>query len=186
MTTDIKAKASYFQWIRGEQIGKIVKSFGETFIDDNIEFMIFEDGSQCNTALIGEWLAPIEGPQNALILPEPDPIQKPANNMPGHSNTPPPPTQKAPIVKANPIHDLLRVSKKKKMKIQLNLEVEMPSEDLIKVINDSYDNGSSEIGNFLVASISQEVIMEQIEKILRSKLEEITKKKRITKNESIS
>jgi hypothetical protein len=182
MTTD--KKTSYFQWIRGEQIGKIVKSFGETFIDDNIEFMIFEDGSQCNTALIGEWLSPIDGPQNALILPEPDPIQKPVNNMPGHSNPPPAP-QKAQAV-SNPIHDLLRVSKKKKMKIQLNLEVEMPSEDLIKVINDSYDNGSSEIGNFLVASVSQEVIMEQIEKILRSKLEEITKKKRTIKNESIS
>lgn len=181
MTTD--KKTSYFQWVRGEQIGKIVKSFGETFIDDNIEFMIFEDGSQCNTALIGEWLSPIEGPQNALILPEPDPIQKPVNNIDRHSH--PPPSQKAQVA-SNPIHDLLRVSKKKKMKIQLNLEVEMPSEDLIKVINDSYDNGTAEIGNFLVASINQEVIMEQIEKILRSKLEEITKKKRITKNESIS
>ena len=80
----------------------------------------------------------------------------------------------------------MKKSKKKKMKIQLNLEVEMPSEELIKVINDSYDNGSSEIGNFLVASVSQEAIMEQIEKILRLKLEEITKKKRIAKNESIS
>ena len=177
MTTD--KKTSYFQWIRGEQIGKIVKSFGETFIDDNIEFIIFEDGSQCNTALIGEWLSPIDGPQNALILPEPDPIPQPV------AVAKPTPVRKEASV-SNPIHDLLRVSKKKKMKIQLNLEVEMPSEDLIKVINDSYDNGSSEIGNFLVASVSQEVIMEQIEKILRSKLEEITRKKRIIKNESIS
>lgn len=179
MTNVVKNKPM-FQWIRGDRMGTIVKSTGETVIDGNMEFMVFEDGSQCNIQLIGEWILPIDNAENAPYMPEPP--QQPRNV---------PVPVKEPIIErqvasSNPVHDLLKMSKKKSMKMQLSITVEIPSEDLIKVIHDSYPNGSKHIGDYLVSTIDQNSITKQIETLLRAKVDEVTvtKKKRLVKNES--
>jgi len=159
----------FFQWIRGEKAGMIVKSTGSTFIDDdNMEYLVFEDGTQCNTMLIGEWILPLDSPNDAYMLEEPTAIP----SKPAQLEVPPPPPTKA----INPIHDLLEMSKKHDTSISVKIEVKMPSEDLMKVIQDSYDNGADLIGDYLI-STNKEDILEQIEEIIRARVTDATHKK---------
>jgi hypothetical protein len=45
-----------YQWTKGEKQGSVVKTDGDTFIEDNIEFLVFKDGSMINAALVSEML----------------------------------------------------------------------------------------------------------------------------------
>lgn len=162
----------YFQWIRGEKAGQIVKSSGSTYIDDdNMEFMVFEDGTQCNTLLIGEWILPLDNPGEGFMLEEPKVQPQPPVVDMGL------PYQERGIPeKVNPIHDLLEMSKKHDTSISVKIELKMPSEELMKVIQDSYENGSGLIGDYLI-STNREAILEQIEEIIRERVIEATHKK---------
>lgn len=157
----------YFQWIRGERAGQVVKSSGSTYIDDdNMEFLVFEDGTQCNTILIGEWILPLDSPAEGYILDEPK--ARPMANVP--------PQELGTPEKVNPIHDLLEMSKKYDTSVSVKIELKMPSEDLMKVIQDSYENGGDLIGDYLI-STNKIDILEQIEEIIRARVVEATQKK---------
>jgi hypothetical protein len=161
----------YFQWIRGERVGQVVKSSGSTYIDDdNMEFLVFEDGTQCNTILIGEWILPLDSPAEGYILDEPKAWPETTHPM----VFVPPQEQK--MQKVNPIHDLLEMSKKYDTSVSVKIELKMPSEDLMKVIQDSYENGGDLIGDYLI-STNKIDILEQIEEIIRARVVEATQKK---------
>jgi hypothetical protein len=169
-------KPMVFQWIKGESQGKFVRSTGKTVNDGMTEYLIFEDGSQCNVQLIGEWLIPME-------VPDPYVAAKPATQP--EAPTPQPISQKeAPAPISNPVYDLLKMSKKKPSKIQLNITIDMPSEELIKIIEDSYEGGEESIKEYLVSTVDQKSVMKQIEEILGQKVQATIKKKKVAKNES--
>lgn len=186
MITDTQEKkVIMFQWTRGDRMGQIVKAI-DTVVDDNMEFFVFEDGSQCNTKLVGEWIVPIESIYDAPILVnEIQDLQMIRDQGGRMEKLEPFKTMETKSESPNPIYDLLKISKKKPVKLQLTISVEMPAEELIKVVQESYANGSKLIGDYLTSSVDQSSVMKQIETILRSKVEEVTKKKR-TKNENIS
>ena len=165
-------KPQMFQWVRGDQMGKIVTAV-TTINDDNMEFFVFEDGSQCNTQLVGEWILPISNPAEAPYLPEPEPIKAPRQEevVKKEVKTQPP-------AELNPVYDLLEMSKKKKTKMQITLDLEMPSDELIKVIVDSYNGGDTHIANYLVRSVNNDSVMDQIRLIVKQKVDAVTKKKR--------
>jgi hypothetical protein len=172
-------KPGMFQWVRGERMGQIIKSTGETIIDDNIEYLIFEDGSQCNMQLVGEWIVPIESAANAAFVVDPQP-----NQIMRHTQRTESPVATQQQAGSNPVFDLLNRSKKKNVKMEISITVSMPSDELIKVIDDSYENGTRLIGEYLVDSVDQNVLMKQVEAILFKKVEEVTKKRKKA-NESI-
>ena len=60
-----------YQWIKGENIGDVVKSNGDTLLEGNIEFLIFTNGTRCNTALITEYLQeiPSDHIDDLILLP---------------------------------------------------------------------------------------------------------------------
>lgn len=166
-------KPGTFQWVRGERLGEIVKSTGKSIIDGDTEYIIFEDGSQCNMGLVGEWIVPIE---SAAIHMNPQPDQSlriQQKNESANHNT-----------GSNPVFDLLNRSRKKSAKMEISITVSMPSDELIRVIDDSYENGTRSIGEYLVNSVDQTILMKQVETILFKKVEEVTKKRRKA-NESI-
>lgn len=161
-------KPSMFQWVRGENLGKIAKSTGKTIIDDDIEYIVFEDGTWCNTQLLGEWIVPIENAANAAFFADQSSSIQQKNEPAG----------------PNPVFDLLNRSKKKSSKMEISITVSMPSDELIRVIDDSYENGTRLIGEYLVNSVDQNMLMKQVEAILFKKVEEVTKKRKKV-NESI-
>lgn len=149
-----------FQWIKGESLGKFVRSTGKTYSDGRDEFLIFEDGTQCNANLIGEWIIPMDAP---------------APTTPGFVAAPvvSPVEKAAPI--QNPVHSLLEKSKKQSTCIEIKLYIDMPSADLLRVVNDSYDDGESHIQNYLVSTVDQEKIMKQIKDIVGDRVSAIVK-----------
>jgi len=180
--TETASKQKTFQWIKGDYEGKI-STVVDTFIEDNIEFLVFEDGSQCNSALIGEYIINIPEGESPRI-----PV---VTNQELHQKR-----QAEPVLKeykeaavdklTHPVHDLLKISKKKKTKLEISIDIDMPSDELIRIINDSYENGDDIIGEYLVSAINQQIIMSQIENLVKLNIKQISTPKKTIKNESNS
>jgi hypothetical protein len=175
-----------FQWIKGDYEGKLVTVI-DTFVEDNIEWLIFQDGSQCNSALIGEFIVPV--PQganpplpvsNGMPKPKPQPVaQKPTETAKSVAVEPTP-------VSAHPIHNLLSMSKKKQVKLEITIGVDMPSEDLLKVMIGEFPDGADIIGDYLVSTIDQENMMSQIKSLLKARIKQVNTRKKPIKNENLS
>ena len=68
-----------YQWIKGEKAGDVVKSTGDTILEGNIEFLIFTNGSRCNTSLLGDMLIEVasDNPDDLMMMTnemEPQPV----------------------------------------------------------------------------------------------------------------
>lgn len=161
-----------FQWIKGESLGKFVRSTGKTYSDGMDEYLIFEDGTQCNANLIGEWIIPMDAPA---------PVTPGFVAQPTVVNPPNPAMEAAPI--QNPVHSLLEKSKKQSTCIEIKLYIDMPSPELLRVVNDSYEDGESHIQNYLVSTVNQDTIMEQIAAILGDRVNTIVNPVKSTKYE---
>ncbi len=168
-------------------MGQIMQSTGDTVVDDNMEFLVFEDGSQCNVQLIGEWVVPIDSINDAPYVEEPSQLLVDRGGEVkrvdhSHQNTErAQETVKAPVSITNPVHELLKISKKKTVKLQFTFEVEMPPEDLIRVVNDSYDNGIDTMCEYLISTANHDKVLEQMNAAVREKIVDVTKKRRTTK-----
>lgn len=163
-----------FQWIKGDYEGRLV-SVIDTFVEDNIEWLVFQDGSQCNSALIGEFIAPVQpGTQPPLPVVSGIAPTKPKTapvpvEAPKPESTATVAVQPNPIA-AHPIHDLLRMSKKKQVKLQVTVSVDMPSEDLLKVMIGEFPDGADIIKDYLASTIDQENLMSQIKTLLKANI----------------
>jgi hypothetical protein len=61
----------------------------------------------------------------------------------------------------------------------------MPSDELIKVIVDSYDGGDTHIADYLVASINMDSVMKKIQEIAKQRVDQVAKKKRVKNEQAI-
>ena len=57
-----------YQWTKGDRVGSIVKSIGESFIEDNIEYIVFNDGTMVNSSLMGEFLIEIPSETEGMLI----------------------------------------------------------------------------------------------------------------------
>ena len=158
-----------YQWIKGENIGDVVKSNGDTLLEGNIEFLIFTNGTRCNTALITEYLQeiPSDHIDDLILLPNEfkvvDPIKdvtkkKDLNKLPTNvvvSNLEKP---MLPITSDSPLVALLSTSKKRKEKINIDVEISLPPTDLLKVVAASFDDGEKQIFDYLVNELASSQI----------------------------
>jgi len=165
-----------FQWIKGENLGKFVRSTGKTFNDGLEEYVVFEDGTQCNTKLIGEWVIPMD-------VPNPSGRKNSESPTPAVQAVPDTATNTTSSVE-NPVYDLLQKSKKQSTKIRLEITIDMPSDDLIRIVNESYEGGENHIRNYLVSTVNQNSVMSQIEDILGERVKTTVNKKKSTNNEN--
>ncbi len=187
-----------YQWIKGEKAGNIVTSDGTTVLENNQEFLIFQDGSRCNTALMGDYIMEItvnsNGEHDLILLNEiaPTPIQrvekpKASPNISATYVESPKENKKL----SSPVFDLLSTAKKEKRKLNLYIEIEFPSVELLKVISSSYENGTQLINDYIISelthsqdsSIKSQIASELMKDII-NKPTKITKTPKV-KNESI-
>jgi hypothetical protein len=152
-----------YQWIKGEKAGNVVKSDGTTIMEGNIEFIVFGDGSRCNTTLLGDYIMEIASDhQDDLILLNevaPVPVQRVIKN-----DTPQPKPEPVKVKQSqqSPVDSLLLGAKKKKQKVLISVDVDVPTPDLLKVVADSFEDGEKHISNYLKSSLDSDKIKDQI------------------------
>ena len=143
-----------YQWIKGEHIGQIRKSDGSTITEGNLEFLVFTDGSRCNTSLINDYIIQIESedPSDLILLNDlaPQPLTRVEESKPTFSPPPVAPQQvtETPI-SLSPLESILHTSKKVKKRVTITVEVEVPPADLIKVVAASFEDGDKQVLKYL-------------------------------------
>jgi len=164
-----------YQWIKGEKAGDVVKSTGDTILEGNIEFLIFTNGSRCNTSLLGDMLIEVasDNPDDLMMMTnemEPQPVMvAPPKPKPAPVQKDVPVKKEEPTVAlkevTSPVVSLLSSSKKTKEKVTIAVEMELPPAELLKVVSASFEDGEKQIFDYLVNGLSpdqNEAIRKQI------------------------
>lgn len=176
-----------FQWLKGEKAGEFVRWNGEIHNDGYLNFLIFEDGSRANEELLGDYFIEVAGEHDGFVdiemmkpqptfQPLPQQHNPPLQRVNASADKPFEPNNRAP---ENPISRLLLDSKKVNTKIKLDLELDIPSSELMKVLADSYEEGEEHVLEFLASTIS--VMRMEAAKQIWS---DIKKKQKSNKNET--
>lgn len=177
---EANAKIETYQWVLGEDFGKVVKTNGDIISEDGDTYIMFTDGSRANTSLIGEYLMLLENPNEPLVMLNelsPQPVVRKQPQQPVQKQE----KQIDKIQKQqSPIEILLKGSKKRNVAINLKLDIELPPDSLINVLKESYKNSKDEILNYIISNINDDYvkskIKEHVQKILFTKKIKNTKK----------
>lgn len=173
-----------YQWIKGERAGSFVKWDGDITDDGGINFLSFTDGSRVNEELMNEYIIEVpseEEPFYDVEFATPQPnhvphvvVKQSQQEKPKESTT---------VSTGNSlIANLLNDSKKTKTTVNIGIVTDIPSVDLMKVLADSYDNGESQVLEYLAIHLDIEDIRKQIAKQIW--LQAFSKRKKI-KNETV-
>jgi hypothetical protein len=173
-----------YQWIKGDHAGTVVKS-DATVLEENIEYIVFKDGSRCNTALLGDYLIEVmsDHPDDLILLNDlaHQPLQK-AQPAPRSQ----PIIQSTPIAQTHdPLESLLNTAKKTKKKFAILIEAEVPNDELLKVVASSFESGEDRLRDYLINNISQEQIKKIKEQIANSVMTSVFSKRKNAKNEKL-
>jgi hypothetical protein len=180
----------YFQWIKGDNAGKVVEWEGSmTVTPEGKPSLIFKDGTTGEESLLNDFFVEVASPNqwDLVLLPETSiaPSQPNASNPtqpiiydsqedPDIIVARPPagwvPPKRAERVKADepiketqsPIFKLLADSKKTDTVVNVSVDTEVPSAELMRVLSDSYENGQEEVLKYLASTLDLEEIKMQI------------------------
>lgn len=189
--TDTSLKT--FQWIKGEKAGSFVKWGGDIKDEDGMNFLLFEDGTRANEELLGDYIMEVPSENEPFYmtdLMEQRQYEKDRQAMNGQvlpnnvhvESLPHPGNFQGHQQVESPIAKLLKDSKKTKSSIGINIVVDIPPVDLMKVLSDSYEDGEKQVLDYLSASLNIEDIKRQIaHQIWVNSF----KKKKTTRNETI-
>jgi hypothetical protein len=171
-----------YQWTKGDKQGQVVKTIGEKFIEDNIEYLVFNDGSMINSALINEFLMEIPSEDEAILMHDlaPEPMQR-VERKPKPAPAPVQ-TNYVQHIELSPLERLLLDSKKTKETFTIDLKLEMPSVELMKVLAASYDDGEEQVLRFLASSLKFEDIKDSVAQQIKQKAFAKEPKQRTTKS----
>lgn len=151
-----------FQWLKGDKAGEFVKWEGEIVNDGGMNFLLFEDGSRGNEELMGDYFMEVANEENGFV--DSEMMKAQPNNIPRENNPPlhrvkqPEPTQLSPIAK------LLKDSKKSKSTINIEIVVDIPPADLMRILSESYEDGEKQVLEYLASNVDAEDLRIQIAK----------------------
>ena len=138
-----------YQWIKGDNQGTI-----EEYASTKGKFIEFKSGRRCNKALVGEYINKID--LDNTVLEFEDPLQVIKNPSKVKPITPIPAKTANPIEKvSSPIIPLFEKSKKKKTKLNVRVEMELPSKEFLEVLQESWEEDILSIqAEFIVSKIA--------------------------------
>jgi hypothetical protein len=154
-----------FQWIKGDDAGKVVKWDGTIEEIDGVgNFLVFSDSTRANESLLNDFILEIANENDLILLPEPKPLPR-ENNPPMQRVQ----LESAPISQqiekpVSPMHRLLAESRKTKTTVNISLVSDMPPTDLMRVLADSYDDGEQQILEYISANLNVEDLKAQVAK----------------------
>mgnify|MGYP001170706250 CR=1 FL=1 len=132
-------KGQKFQWAKGENQGKL-----EIYSTNDGEFMEFESGRRCNQSLIGDFIVQIN--DESEILEFDDPLTKVVK--PKATKVVKPEKVAAKVIKEtlkSPLIPLLDKTKKRKTKINLRLDISLPSKAFLNVMEENFEEDIIEV-----------------------------------------
>jgi hypothetical protein len=156
---DALSKYSKFQWIKTENQGNVVE-FKDVVESGNSIFVEFTDGSRCNYDLLDEFMLKVSGESELLDFSK-DVPPDPKKNMSATASI----GKKA--VAVNPIHALLNKQKPNVVGIEIAMEINIPPQDLYKVICESFENSEDEIINYIVTGLDVDVIRSSVKEAIK-------------------
>jgi hypothetical protein len=181
----------YYQWIKGDNAGKVVTWTGETYNDEVLEtnYIVFNDGSRANTEIIGDFLLEVksEKDEDLILQDELKPVvqQKNINKE----------VIKEAVkeivreeIKMSPIHQVLSDSKKTKTTVSVSIVVDIPPPNLMSILTETYPGGEDEVLRYISNSINIESVREQIAKqiwLTAFDINKIQKRKTLKNGEKI-
>lgn len=149
-----------YQWVKGDRAGDVVKTDGTILQEGDINFLMFTDGTRCNENLLGDFILEVasENEEDLILLKEiaPEPLTRVTTTP-----TPPAVEKKPPVKKSeSPLVSLLSTAKKSPKKIKIEVTIDVPPYDLIRVLASSFDDGNEQILNYLTSTFTPEMIDE--------------------------
>lgn len=158
-TTEVSQK--WFQWVKGDNVGKIVEWTGDNLHDEHLEinFLMFKDGSRVNDELLGEWIIEIAYPGETTH----QPIRKePRVKTQAPAETPVSKVSETDAKPISPVYQILKDSKKSKVTINISLLVETPPANLMSVLAETYQDGEDKVLDYISQSINIDDLKQQI------------------------
>ena len=170
---------SVYQWIKGDRTGEMVKFKEITQDDTGDQFVNFTDGTRIRGALFQEYLIPSEVEiDNDEIFGRNVPVSNDRRLQVGNVsvNTVYAVTPKR---SESPIRVLLEKQKPNWVKINIELEINIPTKELYEILSNSFEEAEKEIIEFC----TEELEMEDIKKALGETLKKIYTSKKSRGNE---
>jgi hypothetical protein len=185
--------SSIFEWVKADREGDVCK-FKEFTVVNGEEYVVFNDNSRIKTILLGDVVLKHQH-ESQLLGKELKPAPKPevtedepfefpivsdltdaAKHAPKKLNfvadsgigsyAPPQPTQP----KADsPIASILGKSKKKKQKVTLEIQMELPSAEVLSIIRENFEGSDEELYDFFVEKIDRKKFVSAIISAIQNK-----------------
>jgi len=156
---------STFEWVKTERAGDVSK-FKELKIENNVEYLVFQDNTRVNTALLGDVILQHRDP--SAVLGAELRIEKPTAEV--KSNPQPISRVQTAATFTNPttqssysaITAILDKAKKKKKKVQFELVMDIPSADVLSIVRDNFDASDEDLFEFFVEKIDKKKFVASI------------------------
>lgn len=171
---ELDLKNSNFQWIKGENMGKIER-FGSVTQEGNLKFVNFSEGNRINLEVLGEFMdifpATLHSfdpePTKQLEMTSPPPGKGKVNSI----NYGDPVTG----VEESPIYKLLRKQKPNWVNVNISLKLNLPTKSLYGVLTSSFEDAENEIASYVTEGIELEDIKQAISESIKSSFYETKK-----------
>jgi len=130
---------SYFEWIKTERMGDVSR-FKEFVIENGVEYIVFQDNTRVNSALVGDVILMHKYADEVMggLSSEFERVNEPIRNIPQPIQQP-----KANI--QSPIVAILDKAKRKRKKVTFELVMELPSSEILGIVKENFDASDEEL-----------------------------------------
>ena len=155
LTREETLAKSVFQWVKTERAGDI-SQFKEILLENGVEYIVFQDNTRVNSALIGDVVLQNVNSDETLLMNDAFEKISPPPVINRQAITPSPArTVNAHEDKISPVTSILDKSKKKKKKIQFEFVLEIPSAEVLSIIKENFEASDDELFDYFVSKLDK-------------------------------
>jgi hypothetical protein len=156
---------SHFEWVKTERQGDVCR-FQTILFENEVEYVLFTDGTRIRTDLIGDIVLAHQYPEEilgftpeAMDTPYTDPILSQQPLITQHATR---------VIETDPVVAILEKTKKRTEKITLTLNLKIPAPDLYNVIKENFDNTDEILLNSVMDQIHDNLLRDALKKELQT------------------
>lgn len=173
--------SSIFEWVKSEKQGDICR-FREFAIVNGEEYVVFNDDSRVKSMLLGDVVLkhqhesqilgremaaqpkatnpdePFEFPVDSDLMTKAQQAPKRVNYVNDTRQYVPPPVAKV----DSPIMAILEKSKKRKQKVVLEIQMEVPSAEVLSIVRENFSGSEEELYNFFISKMDKKKFVSAI------------------------